>query len=278
MNYERQDGDAVFQNLSLERMFYRQKQVMKRLIDDSKLPPFPYDINQKENQQHFRSLHGFLVEELFEFKEAYSKLVEYVEQPENKLDSEILLELLASVNQEYSDVLAFAFELLIYAGITEDDIRLFVKDNLKKLEMPELIHEDTLKTILDSAAVMNSLNMFTFQRSEYRLLDLSDIYPISSVNGDITLGLKCSAHLLAFMATPITQILEDYASITSLLKKKPWRENGPDTDLEVFGSKLIDATLGILSLGQLYGATPYSIYVQYINKAILNIERQNNNY
>jgi NTP pyrophosphatase (non-canonical NTP hydrolase) len=276
MNFTHEDGRAQEQGLAFERMIWYQKQVMLTMIAKEKLPQFPYDLNEKDNQQHFRSLHGFLVEELSEFFEAYQ--LHSMEAFEPDAESDKIVENLVKLNEEFADIMAFALELLLYADITTEDIRSYMKANLAQLNLKELVHEDLLKMIMQSAGCINAMNQSTFQRTEYAILDLSMMYPISSIHEELSLGVIYSATLVERMQSEIFKVLQNYHEALSLFKKKPWRDNGADVNLDAFKPKLINATLSLFLFAQLYRAEPLSIYYQFVNKSIINLERQETNY
>ena len=73
-------------------------------------------------------------------------------------------------------------------------------------------------------------------------------------------------------------LTEELYEAMNLLKKKPWRNNPPDTDKNAFKEELIDAFHFFLELMVLSGLTAEDLYHIYFSKMMKNIDRQNKGY
>lgn len=260
---------AMYQ-LSLEQLDgYRQIE---------KLPDYPLDINNPNNQVVLKDFISRVIEELMEGYESTSEVVKICNKwgwnTEQLTEDEYtqVLNHLQNANEEQSDALGFFFTLFHFANIQPEDIfswgtnAVYEYSDFKVKTLKDVI---TLGIALTSEIGRNPL-----LANRFRLIDEEH----ESVK-DYTPGfntLSESSHenekLLLF------EIIYELNIARNLLKCRPWKQTQVMTKELDFQYSLVKAFYLYMGFLGLQGFSDESIYRLFFKKQRLNLWRQKTNY
>lgn len=263
---------------SLEEVFKRQRSLMDKLIIKNSMVPYPLDINLKDNQSYIRNIMAYAIQELSESFEVYKMSLEELNKA--KKDSYKIYQCIVQFNEELSDYFHFLVELFILCGLDEHGIdtyyqKLMEDANVKTLYMPN----DLMKTALGYARYVNSVSgRILLVHKYYDIKPLVSGYMNPSSEWILVAGRRVSHELLAIYESLMWNITHYGYLALNKLKKKPWRDNGPTTDLQIFLEALMECWLYSFCLFDFAGHEPYSLYTTYKIKNKININRIDNKY
>lgn len=260
---------AMYQ-LSLEQLDgYRQIE---------KLPDYPLDINNPNNQVVLKDFISRVIEELMEGYESTSEVVKICNKwgwnTEQLTEDEYtqVLNHLQNANEEQSDALGFFFTLFHFANIQPEDIfswgtnAVYEYSDFKVKTLKDVI---TLGIALTSEIGRNPL-----LANRFRLIDEEH----ESVK-DYTLGfntLSESSHenekLLLF------EIIYELNIARNLLKSRPWKQTQVMTKELDFQYSLVKSFYLYMGFLGVQEFSEESIYRLFFKKQKLNLWRQKTNY
>lgn len=263
---------------SLEGIFIKQRELMNLLISKNSMVPYPLDINLKDNQSYIRNILAYAIQELSESYEVYKELVNQMN--EAKKDNHKIYTLIVNFNEELADYFHFLIELVILCGLDENSITTYYEKLLKDANVETFYNpNDLMKTALGYARYINSASGRILLAHTYYDLTPSIILHLNDRSKWIlAAGKRISPELLIIYESLMWNITHHAYIALNKLKKKPWRESGKDTDLQIFLEALIESWLYSFCLFDFAGHDSYSLYTTYNIKNAINIERINNNY
>ena len=97
-----------------KHLFFLQNKLMKRYVEDGRLPEYPLDLSKKENVKVFRECVFHIIQELFEVTEHLKN------RPNRK--TQIYEYNRESFKEEISDALHLFLEMMILSGIGSEEI------------------------------------------------------------------------------------------------------------------------------------------------------------
>lgn len=263
---------------SLGIIFEKQRALMDTLITKNSMVPYPLDINLKENQSYIRNIMAYAIQELSESYDVYSELVNHMEQAQK--DHHKIYKAVVDFNEELADYFHFLVELVILCGLDESSINTYYEKLLKDANVETLYFpDDLMKTALGYARFINgNAGRILLGHKFYDIKPIIGIHFNSRSEWILAAGRKVSPDLLNIYDGLMWKIVHHSYTAMNKLKKKPWRESGPTTDLQTFLEALMEAWLYSFCLFDFAGHTDYSLYTTYKIKNHINIERINNNY
>jgi len=252
-----------------EKIFELQKQLMNFLVSKNKLNPYPVEINQREGQKVLRDYLGYALEELSEAYTEYENLV--IAYNENK-PTEIPY-ILAKLNEELSDSLHFFLELTVFIGIEPEDFYHFYKTLAEEHDITaSFIEGDLLESIINISQYENVKQKKMLPRHTYLRWDQQPYNHLISAGRNISMewGLVYSQELW--------YITHNFFKTFNLLKSKPWREAGKETDEYQFKEAFMGCMKELLCFYALIGFTPTGLFEAYVAKNKINIQRIKDKY
>lgn len=260
---------AMYQ-LSLEQLDgYRQIE---------KLPDYPLDINNPNNQVVLKDFISRVIEELMEGYESTSEVVKICNKwgwnTEQLTEDEYtqVLNHLQNANEEQSDALGFFFTLFHFANIQPEDIFSWGTNAVYEYSDFKV---KTLKDVITlGIASTSEIGRNPLLANQFRLIDEEH----ESVK-DYTPGfntLSESSHenekLLLF------EIIYELNIARNLLKSRPWKQTQVMTKELDFQYSLVKAFYLYMGFLGLQGFSDESIYRLFFKKQRLNLWRQKTNY
>lgn len=267
--------NPILQELISAKINYLEE--LKPLQD---LTHYPFDLQEKSNQDIIKETVAYITEELMEAKELENTLYEYMGMNPNTFSSKVtqqIDDLIISYNEEMADVLHFHIELGLFLGFTyEDDYFAFFEEysesafnnppnpNFSKNGLNNILH------------ICRQDNIFMGELSNARInftlkgIGLFDLESRFSTGSGLSLYTRDKLDLLK-----ITYIF-NLNRIRMALKKKYWRDNQGEIDEAQLKAYFNQANLTLFKMLDLSGATGYSISHGYAAKDIINIDRVHN--
>jgi NTP pyrophosphatase (non-canonical NTP hydrolase) len=268
------DSQAFFEGKGLEQMFYVQKDLMYHLHKADKLIAIEYDINERESQEHFRTLVYYLIEELAELQEAL-ETHQLKHQNFNSIFYEHYIKSLENINEEMADVYAFMLELMVIVGYTADDVHDFSVNVSESHNLQAIVSNNRkLESLFDTIKSTMTLMGLHPQRNSFFELEL-DTFKGHNI---YSFGNRLSIDLLKESQVWQHNIITELMKATRLLKAKPWKLKYKEVNLKEFKDNLLSAFTVLIGYTIAMGGTQESIYHNYISKNLENLERIKNEY
>lgn len=273
----------------LEKIYEMQKDLLVEYIKVEGLPPYPFNINKKDNQQILKDFTARIVEELSEGFEALmiaqdlTKKNQYWEGASFDVSEyNLTLSHIQNFGEEMSDALHFFMELLLYINIHPSDIINYLK--VKK----NIVHtgDDLLQTLIEfgynhyiSHEYMDELQ-FIYSRNNIDILN-----PIKTneliMSDDIRYYSVGS--ILNYSITPVyKKILWDITHWLNIsrnfLKNKPWKQSEVMTSEIQYQEAVIEGFINFLGLFKLLNADEGLVFFIYFKKNLVNQFRVKSKY
>lgn len=257
-------GKPSYSSEAMQRMFSLQKTLLDYYTGIESLPKYPIDINTKSSQVLIKDFVSRIVEELGEAWESY----EIMMSMRNKLlDKEAMIPHLQNFNEEVADSLHFWLELLIFSGITPNDLRYRLA-----LEIGEDIKEedDLLNGWLELGSYTLEFGLSKPLPAFWVQKEPSDEF----LTGGRALG-DGRYQVLKQLLWDITYHLQ---IARNTLKNKPWKQSSMMTDEALYKDELYKSTLAIFRFLSYAGFTKESIFHIYYKKNMVNQFRIKSKY
>lgn len=254
------------ENRGLEQIFELQKGLIDHYVGIEGLPEYPVNVNTKKAQILIKDFVGRVLEELGEGFESYLTNLEMFHQG---FPEEDMIPNLQNFNEEIADALHFFIELLIYAGITTENLHQFMGEFYGSKKDSN----DILKNYIQLGHLL-----YTSDKGNLRLPcryiikdeDLEDEF----LRGGRKLSTKISNHSKEFL-WDIVYYLE---LARNTLKNKPWKQTEMLTDEERFKENILIAWVYLFKYLAFAGFTAESVYTIYYKKNRVNHFRIKSKY
>lgn len=275
----------------LEKMFDLQKELMEGYIRIEGLPRYPLNINSKKSQVVLKDFASRVTEELAEGYESTHLACEIMEKYGWNLnllsekEHSMLINHLQNSNEEQADATAFYLELLIYAGITAEDLKEFA------LEVPGIGINPQDYSILDLLMItgiklLNSFNPVILDECP----EVQNLTPLLRhdnfeseekyqqvkryIPGFYNLSQKLHHQEMAYL----WQIQYHLGVGRNYLKNKPWKQTGELSDERPYMESLMEGFIKMMGYHSMMGITPDGLYYLFFKKNQVNVFRQKSNY
>lgn len=253
-----------------EKNFSRMVELQKGLIDHyvgiEGLPRYPVRIDMKSSQVLIKDFVGRVIEELGEGYESWEVYREMFSKGEAR---EKMVPHLQNFNEECSDAVHFWLELLIFVGITEENI-------LYKLRIDHFLDSndvDTLKGLFKAGRFQYVLEFGArFNMPGFRVITNSNVPEYLQGGNLISDDRDNIMGYLLWKATYKLQIARN------CLKNKPWKQTQMQTDEGMFIDKILEATYYMFAFFDFVGMDPKSLYHIYYRKNQVNAFRIKSKY
>lgn len=291
----KEQAPVVENGAYLEKMFDLQKDLMEGYIRIEGLPRYPLSIHSKKSQVVLKDFASRVTEELAEGYESTHlacQMMEKVGWNIHKLSDKeykMLLNHLQNSNEEQADATAFYLELLIYAGVTPEELREWAITHIKDdwdysdpnetpiLELLMIIGVKLLNSfdgiMLDDAQEIEDKNL-------YELLH-PDILGFDEYNRvlEYTPGFHRISSLLHHREMNYLWQIQYHLGVgRNYLKNKPWKQSGELSDEPRYYEDLYTGFAKLLGYHVCMGITPAPLYNLFFKKNRVNVFRQNSNY
>lgn len=279
----------------LEKMFDLQKDLMEGYIRIEGLPRYPLNIHSKKSQIVLKDMASRVTEELaegYESTDMACHIMDKVGWNLNKLsdkDYRMLLNHLQNSNEEQADATAFYLELLIYAGVTPEDLREWAITQLDSswdYDDPKTCPLLELLMVL-GVSLLNSFDKFMLEEaediSEKNLYDLLSIDILGAEEyvkvKEYTPGFTRMSSLLHHREMNYLWQIQYHLGVgRNYLKNKPWKQSGELSDENRYFQDLYIGFTKLMGYQVCMGITPEPLYNLFFKKNRVNVFRQNSNY
>ena len=255
----------IVNNDCLVQIFELQKELIDHYVKIEGLPPYPLNLDLKQNQLLIKDFSARIVEELGECFESYI-MMEKVMFNENGPDQDVAINHLQNLNEELSDALHFYIELLIFSGIDNSGIFDYINNN-KQNQRYSLFYDGMVtkkNTIGMGLYLMESptpyYNCGTWIISDK---DLKDEF----LRGGRYLGTIGYKERFKVLLWDITYNLQ---MARNALKNKPWKQTQMLTDKFTYRQFLCETFMSFCRLFVFLGMTEESIMEIYFKKNRIN--------
>lgn len=280
--------EPVIEGNLLDKIYEMQKGLLTEYIKVEGLPPYPFNINKKDNQQILKDFTARIVEELSEGYESMEAAAKITQQNQlwfgpNIDKNQYLLTLshLQNFSEELADALHFYMELLIYINIDTEDIIQFLK--VKK----NIIHEgdDILQTLVDvgyehyiySQYHTEGLQYLKSKNSVDVLAPLKDMntphnIKLHEIGSKINYGVLLTYKYILWDITHWLNLSRNF------LKNKPWKQSEVMTAEIQYQEAVVNGFINFLGFFKLLGGNENLIYYIYFKKNLVNQFRVKSKY
>lgn len=273
----------------LKTLFELQRELLNQYVKVEGLPNYPIDVNTKNSQTILKDFIGRITEELAEGLESLDNIL-MVKDKFNDVTMSgehykgTVLPMLQNFNEECADALHFNLELLIFSGITEENVMDYVHSNIMNISDTEYSiscgHRqptDWLKSLVDIARMKidnNSLLDWKFpdKASAIPIILQEDIHEYNP--GCRILNDQIFKNLMLMYAN--CSLCLNVARNT--LKNKPWKQTHMRTDESKFRALIIEGFIKLLEFLVFAGLDEDSIYYLYFKKNQVNQFRIKSKY
>lgn len=278
----------------LEKMFDLQKDLMEGYIRIEGLPRYPLNIHSKKSQVVLKDMASRVTEELAEGYESTDMVCHIMNKVGWNLDRipykeyKMLINHLQNSNEEQADATAFYLELLIYAGVTPEDLREWA--TAQTYDDPEFEPQscNLLELLMITGVkLLNSFNEFMLvdaeEINENNLYDLLTISILGSEEyskvREYIPGFKRMSPLLHHREMNYLWQIQYHLGVgRNYLKNKPWKQSGELSDENRYFQDLYIGFAKLLGYHCCMGITPEALYNLFFKKNRVNVFRQNSNY
>lgn len=281
-------------NKFLEEIYEMQKGLLERYIGIEGLPQYPIDINTKANQTLLKDFTSRIVEELSEGYESFQLVSECFEKNQAKIIREggdtpeyvEVLNHLQNANEENADAIHFFIELLIYANIQPEDIRLYIvkyhKDLANKEDILDLAMSTGFKLLNESSDIEpeNLINTYDLL-SEYNNISLCHYnLLIKGFNEKLMLGGRMyNINDYSLQYPYILWKITHHLNIArNFLKNKPWKQSQVMTQELKYQAELVKAFIYFCGYLSWLKMKSEDVFYIYFKKNHVNRFRQKSNY
>lgn len=273
----------------LEKMFDLQKELMEGYIRIEGLPQYPININSKKSQVVLKDFASRVVEELAEGYESTHYAVEMMEKVGWNLDLlsnkeyKMLFNHIQNSNEEQADASAFFLELLIYAGITPQDLREWALSQLP--EDSECESRPLLELLMITGTkLLNSFDSVILEDTGSLQYELLSIDRFENAEDYLKVKSYCPGfHNLSSLfhhreMSYLWQIQYHLGVGRNFLKNKPWKQSGELSDEAPYFEHLFQGIAKLFGYHVIMGITPENLYYLFFKKNRVNRFRQKSNY
>ena len=257
----------------LGKMFQLQSNLMDKYIGLGKLPNYPLpSLDDRGSQLVIRDLIGYLLEEL---GEAYEKINETTQNILSPMGREITSKNVVQVNEEMADILHFLLEIMVFSGITRDDLATetykgLVEMNIGDKYMAQYKENPSNMQVLHAMLLLGS----TICRMN-RKNPIGNVAVLHNHNIiDIELGFNFTSpkglEVIALICWDITQ---NMTMVTNTLKNKPWKQGDMETKTDKYNERLYYLFFSVIELYSYMGFTAEAVYQTYALKNHINLVR-----
>lgn len=288
----------------LESIYEYQKELLDHYIKIEGLPPYPVNINTKNNQTLLKDFSARVIEELMEAYEAmkfveesikknnhYARLNDIVNGFVNGLDEvedmvnqqkedfKLMLSHLQNVGEEMADALHFMTELLIYSNIQPEDIRAYLKNRGNAYGDGE----DIIETCYMSPSIAQSPWIRDDSLWSLNILERNLVYSElfgwePSDTRYIMVGAVYSESDYFKVSNFMFEVIYHLNIARNFLKNKPWKQSQMLTDEEAFQEELVKAFIVLCELFYFMGADSNMVHWLYFKKNRVNLFRIKSKY
>ena len=274
----------------LKTIFSLQKELLNHYQKIEGLPKYPIEVNVKASQMILKDFIGRITEELAEGLESLDKILMVKDKYQDVTRSGehykgTVVPMIQNFNEECSDALHFAVELLIYSGVDEDMVMSYVHTYIMNLEADEYSIEDGkrvptdwLQLLVKAARSRNSRNSML----EWSFSEKQDSMPIILAEDMEPYNPGCRR----LDDTVYKNLMLLYANCTlafniarNTLKNKPWKQTQMLTDEPKFRFHLKEYFRRLMRCFSCAGIPDEEVvYDLYFRKNKVNQIRQDSKY
>lgn len=273
----------------LEKIYEMQKDLLVDYIKVEGLPPYPFNINKKDNQQILKDFTARIIEELSEGWEALMLAAELTKKNQfwagasfDMIEYNLTLSHLQNFGEEMSDALHFFMELLLYINIQPEDIINF----LDKKKHIKHTGDDLLQTLIDvgynlyiEPQYQDNLQ-FIYSRNNIDLLNplkskevvITQDHRLYEVGSVINYGLFSTYKQILWDITHWLNLSRNF------LKNKPWKQSEVMTFEIQYQESVLNGFINFLGFFKLLNADEGLVFFIYFKKNLVNQFRIKSKY
>jgi dimeric dUTPase (all-alpha-NTP-PPase superfamily) len=260
-------------NDAFTQIYNLQMELVNHYVNIESLPKPTLNIDTKAGQLLIKDFTARVVEELGECFESYINMENAMYHNDGpNIDSAI--NHLQNLNEELSDALHFYVELLIFAGVTNEDIFKYITTNNSN-------HRYSMA--FDKMVVnKDTLGMGIYLQPDFKPYYAGGSWVISDgdlkdefLKGGRYLGSVGYVLKLKSLLWNITYSLQ---ISRNALKNKPWKQTQMLTDKNIFKNYLCATFLDFCALFRFLGMTEESVMTIYFKKNRINLFRIKSKY
>lgn len=267
--------DPEFYGGMLYHMFLAKKDFIVILQPVEDFTDYPLKLDQKENQLIIKDFIGRITEELMEAFTPLMWLTNIAEEAVMEENSQVaVIQTLYELNEELADVLHFYIEMMILVGLDVPDIldHIYAERDLSNLQ-----GIDDLAVI---AHIIKEENILSFKYAGTRSISnlnykLVDKDGNSLIPTEIQGGTQSGSIIYQSALNDTFNIIYLLNILRGKLKKKQWRDNEDKVEQNAINTLVLGGFKALMSLFEMIGYTPYSMYDCYLRKNVININRIN---
>lgn len=229
------------------------------------LPNYPLskaELDSYQGQCLLRDFISALSEELVEFIALYESYCQEVRSNNPNPD------MLAELQEECGDCLAFFMEILLYLDLVEQDVLGF---------MATLPDQPTLDESPETLDILLQYADYHLQ-SEGLSFNPITIFPIQNQNHFGLIGSRVSTESAAKIPIVALDVFKNIYLGQNTLKNKAWRKNPEPVDTSKLHSYVLGSFYCFVALTRLMGASSSALANCYLAKNEKNRNRIKNNY
>lgn len=268
---------TVYDGKLLERIFQKQEAYMNSLKEIEAFPDWPFNINMKSHQLIIKDIISRGITELSESFELTQKITKIADTNDQDTPVEPLVR---EFNEELADSLHFFVEVLILVGIDSYDIDKWYHDYLQEMELSGSFYfpNNTMKTVTTYSRHMNVYQgYYRLIPSSFKVMNEVD-EDDHQIDSGIQAGKRVSKELILEQAQELWMLTHSFHIAMNLLKKKKHRNASPDTKLHLFAEALMHGFVRLFKYFDMVGASPISLYENYLAKNTINLKRLKDEY
>ena len=276
----------------LEKIYELQNVLIDHYVNIEGLPPYPLDVNSRDNQALLKDFGSRFIEELSEGFEAYvgsrEKVLLGLSGLDPTEDVEGTLKLLLNFNEEQADAMHFIIELLIFSNIQPEDILNFIKKHQKNISTARLQKGDILElamdigymtfmeymgeSSIDGFITVNYCDRFKEVEEYNSYIEYIRAGHIIPINPKVNQSSQKVSMLFLWHITHFLNLSR------SLLKNKPWKQSETITNEEAYQSQLVQTFILYMGYLKFIGMKSEDIYFLYFKKNRVNLKRIESKY
>lgn len=256
-------------------MLSRQEELMKHYQEIEFFPDWPLDLDAKENQTLLRKFGERFLQEL---SEAFSE-VETTWGLISTNQQEQAKEGCKRFNLEIGDSICFLLELLLFSGITEDDLKGWLENLIKEEPSYQALikPDEVLSSLLKLAHFRNMNEGFTINAEE--MMQVMPMIEIVKNANHEWLGIRrMSEGFCNKIAIYCWYITHGTLKALNLLKNKEWNQTERVTNKFLYQTELVGVLVMYIQFMQYIEKSEESIWKSYNLAYLKNIKRIKGGY
>lgn len=251
---------AVISNSEMEEIFSRQLDLMIQYDKKENWPAWGKYVNLQDRttQKVIRDFTGRFVEELAEAYDVYWDMVVKLENNKLPHTSQVLL-----LNEEMADAHHFIVEILLFCGVSCENLRDLVQSRLEGHNLP--IVESLVGNLLAFARYHNTMDMMKRMENSRGLIPVH-----TEPRANMQLGKKVSSEVLHILEVLMWRNTHKINMARNKLKGRAWRVQSPEVNTSEFISDLLDSLIMYYRIVEMMDGTRASILFSYLEKNEIN--------